>query len=149
MGKGFKGTRLYDYDYSGTTFDDDTIDKLCEGALIGCNHSELCLYANVSHSALYRFYGNNPDFKDKIELLRNDTAIKARMTVRQSIIGDHDPITAKWYLERKVKDEFTAKADIAIQSDNVLTIEDKEESLKSFLTALTGSQTVDEGKSEE
>ena len=149
MSKGFTGTRFMNVDYSGSTFDDDIVQRLYDAALIGCNMSECALYANVSRSALYIFLGKNPSVKDKLELLRNDTALQARRTVRQSIIDDHDPITAKWYLERKVKDEFTARSDVSIQSDNVLTIEDKEESLKSFLTALTGSQTDSNGKSEE
>lgn len=136
----FKGTRLYNYDYSGVSFDDDTIDKLCEGALIGCNMGELALYANISRSALYRFLSNNSDFREKIDTLRQDTSIRARKTVRQAIT-DGDEITAKWYLERKVKEEFTARSDIDINVDAGLSIEDKEKQIESFLTTLRRSET--------
>lgn len=136
-------------DYSGSNFDDDIVQRLYDAAIIGCNMSECALYANVSRAALYRFLSKNESVRDKIDLLRNDTTIAARRTVRQSIIEDKDPITAKWYLERKASNEFTVKHDIDINAAGSLTIEDKEKQLESFLTALTGSQAGSNSKSEE
>lgn len=149
-GRSYKDNIYYKGARSGrpAAITEEEVEKMEEAALIGCTMSEIALYVGVSESCLYSFLKDNQEFKDRLDLLRNDTTLKARQSVRQSII-EGDPITSKWYLERKASNEFTVKHDIDINAAGSLTIEDKEESLKSFLTALTGSQTDSNSKSEE
>ena len=142
MGKrSFTGTRFYDYDYSRTTFDDETIDRLCEAALLGANMSECALYAHVSRSALYRFLSDNPGLKDKLEHLRDDTALQARIKAREAILKG-DEVMTRWYLERKRKDEFSLSQSIDINAAVGLTsIEDKKNALHDYLMQFKGAET--------
>ena len=50
-------------------------------------------------------------YKEKIEIWKSYEKIKARMVVHKALDkGDRD--MAKWYLERKAKDEFNTKMEI-------------------------------------
>lgn len=136
----FRGTRFKDLDYSGTTFDDEIVDKILEAARIGCPHIEIALYAGVSRAVLYRFYDQNPDFKDKVEALRHDTSLQARINVRKSIIENRDIVDSKWYLERKNCDEFSISQHVDVTGIDKPTISDKQTALHDMLMQFAGAE---------
>ena len=77
---------------------------------MGCSDIEACLYADISKTALYNYQQKNPDFVDQKELWKEQLTLKAR-TVIANALNNKDENTAKWYLERKAKNEFSTKVE--------------------------------------
>lgn len=75
---------------------------------LGCSDLEACIYADISKTTLYNFQEKHPDFVDRKELLKEKLVLKARSVIAKSL-NDDDKDTAKWYLEKKKKDEFSTK----------------------------------------
>lgn len=93
-----------------TVMTDDTIDKLQQSWAMGCSDLEACCYAGVSAAALYNYQKAHPDFVDRKAVLKERMVLKAREVVHKALQeGDKD--MAKWYLERKKKDEFSTKVE--------------------------------------
>lgn len=89
---------------------DETVAKLEEAFKIGCNETEAALHANISVATLIRYKKAHPDFAKRIELLKKKPILKARLNVINAL-NDGDMDTSKWYLERKAKDEFSARTE--------------------------------------
>lgn len=85
----------------------EVLAKLEQAFGMGCSDKEACLYADISMDALYNHQNRNPHFAEWKALLKEKPVLKARNTVVQSL---SDPENAKWYLERKTKGEFNARA---------------------------------------
>ena len=93
-----------------TVMTDVVLQKLEQGFLMGFNDTEACLYANIAPSTLYKYQENNPEFAEKKNHLRENPKMIAKTTVYNRL--GRDPETAKWYLERKSKDEFSPRAEL-------------------------------------
>ena len=91
-----------------TKFTPETISKLEQAFSVGCTDVEACLLANVSNSALYNYQQANPDFVERKERLKESLSLKSRLVIADKLNKD-DVDTAKWYLERKKKNEFSTK----------------------------------------
>lgn len=113
---------------------DSVLSKLEEAYLMGCSDREACLLSQISPSALYRYQEAHPEFRERKKTLQKALTIKARKIIQRDL-EEGDSITAKWYLERKEKQEFSAKADIDINNkfDSELTIEEREKALDKLL----------------
>ncbi len=85
----------------------EVLAKLEHAFGIGCSDKEACLYAGISMDALYNYQNRRPDFGEWKALLKEKPVLKARSVVVNSL---SDPETSKWYLERKTKGEFNARA---------------------------------------
>lgn len=93
-----------------TVMTDETIDKLQESWAMGCSDLEACCYANISSAALYNYQKAHPEFVERKAVLKERMVLKAREVVHKALQeGDKD--MAKWYLERKKKDEFSTKVE--------------------------------------
>lgn len=77
----------------------------------GLSDREACLIADISPSTLYDYCTENPDFAERKELLKDKPKIKAKLNVAEAI-ENKDIDMSKWYLERKAKEEFSAKQTI-------------------------------------
>lgn len=88
----------------------ETIDKLRTAFLMGCSDIEACLYADISKTALYNYQQKNPNFVDQKEQWKEQLTLKARTVIANSL-NNKDENTAKWYLERKAKNEFSTKVE--------------------------------------
>lgn len=98
----------------------EKLEKLEEAFKLGCNNREACFYADIAESTFYDFLKEYPEFSEKINVWKEYEKIKARMVVHKALEhGDKD--MAKWYLERKAKDEFSTKQEFGGSLD--LTIE--------------------------
>lgn len=97
---------------------------LKEAFFMGCTNREACLYADVAESTFYDFLKEYPEYSEKIDIWKNYEKIKARMVVHKALDkGDRD--MAKWYLERKAKDEFSTKQEVdATVNNRVVIIDD-------------------------
>jgi hypothetical protein len=91
-----------------TTMTKDTLAKLEYAFSIGCSDSEACLHANINKSTLYRFQNENPEFKDRKDLLKEKLVLVARTNIAYKL-NEKDTATSIWYLERKKKAEFSTR----------------------------------------
>lgn len=86
-----------------TVITEEVLRKLEEAFAMGCTDIEACLYADISKTALYEYQEKNPYFAERKAELKENPVLKARTTIIKSL---KDPNHAKWYLEKKKKDEF-------------------------------------------
>lgn len=94
-----------------TAFTPETISKLEEAFMNGATDIEACLIADVSTTALYNYQLRNPSFVERKQKLKEQPAYQARKVIIDKIhSGDAD--TAKWYLERKKKAEFSTRQEL-------------------------------------
>lgn len=88
----------------------ELVNKLETAFSMGCTDLEACLFANISKQTLYNYQDKNPEFVDRKAMLKEKLILKARSVIAESL-NKKDENTAKWYLERKRKDEFSAKSE--------------------------------------
>jgi len=77
---------------------------------MGLNDVEACLVAGIHKSTLYRYQNSHPEFLERKSDLKSNPIVKAKTTVYKLL--DTDISTAKWYLERKAREEFGQQIDI-------------------------------------
>jgi hypothetical protein len=91
-----------------TVMTQQTLEKLRECFFYGHTDEEACLLANISTDVLYKYQREHPDFINEKNMLKQNPNALARKIIYDSLeSGDKD--TAKWYAERKMKDEFSTK----------------------------------------
>lgn len=90
----------------------EVVTKLEQAFSMGCTDEEACLFADISRMSLQRYQEAHPSFRDRKALLKQKLVLKARSVIAEAL-NRKDENTAKWYLERKKKDEF-GKADTEI-----------------------------------
>lgn len=98
---------------------DIVIAKLEEAAAIDASVDEMCFYADISRDSFYRYWNAHPEFRHRIEQLRNKPVLLARQEFIKGITGN--PEIAIKYLERKKKDEFSPKSEVDL---NIKTIKE-------------------------
>lgn len=81
--------------------------NLCHALSMGCTDKEACVQAEISETQLYYYQKINPRFLQYKAALKEKPILKARERIYESL--DTSVETAKWYLERKRKDEFSTK----------------------------------------
>lgn len=86
-----------------------TYERLRTAFLMGCNKEQAAAYAEISKQTLYSYINSNPDFAQEIEKWMQNPLIKAKSTIYNDL---SNPDTAKWYLERKLKDEFSTRQEM-------------------------------------
>lgn len=99
------------------------LQQLEQAFKMGCTNREACFYANVQESTFYLFLKEFPEYLEKINMWKEYEKIKARMVVHKALDkGDRD--MAKWYLERKAKNEFSTKQEYDANINNRVEIID-------------------------
>lgn len=89
------------------------VSKLELGFLKGLNVTQCCRYAGISRPPFYEYCDKHPEFLDKIEELQSNPSMMAKVNIVDAI-ENGDLELSKWWLERKNKDEFSLKQDIAV-----------------------------------
>lgn len=74
---------------------------------IGSTDEEACASAQISTSTLYNYQTDNPDFLEEKETRKLKPVLLAREIIFNAL-SSGDVAIAKWYLERKKKDEFAS-----------------------------------------
>jgi hypothetical protein len=93
-----------------TKMTDETVEKLKQYFMQGHTKIEACILANIDRGTLHNYCKKYPEFSTLIEELREKPTAIARNIVNKSLQeGDKD--MAKWYLERKKKDEFSTRSE--------------------------------------
>lgn len=83
--------------------------KIEEVAALGGSIEEMAMFADINRATLYSYLEDNKEFSDRIDALRERPVLKARTTIMADI---ESPDTAKWYLERKKRNEFSPKVEV-------------------------------------
>lgn len=94
----------------------ETLEKLRTGFLKGYDDEEACLYADIAPSTLYEYQKKNPEFSEQKAQWKKNPILKAKEVVYDAI-ERKDKETAKWYLERKKKEEFSTRSETDITSN--------------------------------
>ena len=115
-----------------TKMTDAVIAKLEEAYALGCSDREACLYADIAPSVLYRYQSAHPEFRERKAVLKEKPVLKARIA-SDKLLTEGDPVHTRWFLEHRKADEFNTRAEIALQADGALSIEDRGKALDSFL----------------
>lgn len=102
---------------------EEELRKLEEAFKLGCTNREACFYANVKESTFYDYLKEYPEYSEKIDIWKSYEKIKARMVVHNAL-EKNDREMAKWYLERKAKDEFSTKQEFDSTVNNKIVIID-------------------------
>jgi ACT domain-containing protein len=104
-----------------TVMTEEIVSKLEYGFMKGLNVTECCHYADISRTTFYDYLEKNPEFSNRIEELKSNPSTRAKLNIVEAIeSGDTD--LAKWWLERRNKDEFSLKQEIAADVKESVTI---------------------------
>lgn len=79
------------------------LQKMEEVFAMGGTDEESCFYAGISPQTLYNYQRENPDYLERKRLLKMRPILKARKSIYDSL---DNPEIAKWYLARKIREEF-------------------------------------------
>lgn len=91
-----------------TVMTPEVLHKLEEAFAIGCSDTEACSYADISPRTLYKYQEDEPEFIQRKEQLKEKPILKAKNTIVKAL---SEPEHAKWYLERKRKNEFAQRSE--------------------------------------
>lgn len=96
----------------------DVVNKLEQAFSLGCTDSEACLYADISRQTLYNYEAKHPEFIDRKATLKEKPFLLARKTIIEDC---KTPEGARWYMERKKKNEFALRTELTGKDgDNLL-----------------------------
>lgn len=88
----------------------DTLGKLEQAFAYDSTIEEACFFADINPDTYYSYVKENPEFAERVKSIRNRPILSAREKVVKEIKTDVN--TAKWYLERKKKNEFAARSEV-------------------------------------
>ena len=86
----------------------EVLGLLAQAFSIGSTIAEACFFAGIAESTYYEWIKVDPALSEKHKGLKERPVLKARQTV-VSAMNNGDVATAKWYLERKRKQEFSVQ----------------------------------------
>lgn len=90
-------------------FTAELLEKLDYAFLAGASDYEACLWANIHPRSLWNYEEKNPEYILHKEKLRSANNLRARLIITEALKSPDFTIqleTAKWYAERKIKDEY-------------------------------------------
>lgn len=93
-----------------TVMNKETLEKLRQGFLMGFSDREACSYADINPQSLYNYQTDHPEYVEQKELWKQQPIFKAKMIV-VAALERKDREMAKWYLERKNKEEFSPRSE--------------------------------------
>lgn len=82
------------------------VEDLIEAKKIGANDNMCCYYAGITKHQYDYFVKVHPDFSEFFTYLKDNPKVKALKTIYNDL---RNPETAKWYLERKLKEEYSSR----------------------------------------
>lgn len=93
-------------------FTPETVEKLEDAFRDGASISEACDQAGIDRQTYYNWLEQVDGFSAKMEDAREWVNEIARAVVAQRITKRKDVETAKWWLERRVKDKFSPRSEL-------------------------------------
>lgn len=89
----------------------ETVKKLEEGFAQGFSVNNACIWANISKQTFYTYCENKEGFLDHCKTLQKKPLIKSILVINKAL-NEGDVGTAKWYAERKGKEEFSTRQEL-------------------------------------
>lgn len=87
----------------------ETVRKLKEAFAIGADVTAACAFAEISRETYYDWCKKDPKLAEETDRLREKPVLKAFNTVYKEL----DKVdTAKWYLERRRKTDFSTRQEL-------------------------------------
>ena len=93
-----------------TIMNEATISKLKEGFAQGFSVRNACTWANINQDTYFEYCKKHPEFSEQCKTLQQKPLLKAILVINKAL-NEGDVNTAKWYAERKAKDEFSLKTE--------------------------------------
>jgi len=93
------------------------IASLEEAFFWGANDTQAYTHAGICKSTFYYWQEVNPDFVEKKAGMQENIKLRAKRVLVESIVGG-DVNSAKFWLERKSKDEFSLRNEITGANGN-------------------------------
>ena len=90
--------------------DDMTLQKLENAFSLGAKDGEACFQAGIAPATLYNYQNAHPEYVERKNQLKDRMIFKARSVIAEAL-NNRDKEVAKWYLERKAKNEFSTKVE--------------------------------------
>lgn len=103
-----------------TKLTEETRKKAYEAAALGASVLELAFYVNVSRRTFYNWIKMDEAFAEEIDRLRQKPILKARQTIVKSL---DDPSGAQWFLERKLKKEFSTRQEVTGEDGKAISVD--------------------------
>lgn len=119
--------------------DDIVLKKLEEAFALGCTDEEASFYADISPRTLYNYQTENPEFLQRKDQLKQNPILKARQTLVNNLDKAEN---ARWFLERKKKEEFGSHQEVEHTGEFNLKIDG--ESI--YIHTARGTTSGDEGE---
>jgi hypothetical protein len=94
-----------------TVITDEVVLELIKAFHDGLNIQQACWQSEISRNAYYDRYNIDPIFKDKMDRARQFLSMNSRLKIREAIMAG-DLKTARWYLERRDKDDFSSRTEV-------------------------------------
>lgn len=92
----------------------EILERLRTAFAIGATDEEAAAFAEIGVSTLYDYQKKNKGFSEEKEALKKKPILMAKMTVVRSL---NEPKDAQWYLERKLKKEFSLRSEVEHSGD--------------------------------
>lgn len=115
------------------TIKSEKVQKLQIAFCLGCSDEEACLFAGVKRSTFYDFCKKHPEFSEQKEQWKKNPILKAKKLIFDNLGTDLK--TARWYLERKCRNEFSLK--------NEITEDNNSDTKLAYLQALKNMTNAD------
>jgi len=104
-----------------TVMTQDTVNKLEEAFSRGLSVSNACIFANISKQTYYDYAEKTEGFIDRNQALQQKPLIKSIFIISDALEGG-DLSTAKWYAERKAKDEYSLRQELTGKDGEVFEL---------------------------
>lgn len=91
----------------------------------GLNKTQAFKYAGTTKDVYYRAIKKDKELSDKMHAAQWHLNMKSREVVASAIVEQKDVQTAKWYLERKAKDEFSLRRETTGAGGGAIKVESK------------------------
>ena len=92
----------------------ELVEKLERAFGMGFTDDQACLFVGIDKHTLYSYCDKFPEFSTKKELLKKKPDLKAKLNIVNAINSKDSSIslpTSKWWVERKLKDEFSLRVE--------------------------------------
>lgn len=94
--------------------DEVTLQKLENAFSLGATDGEACFQAGIAPATLYNYQNAHPEYVERKNQLKDRMIFKARSVIAEAL-NNKDKEVAKWYLERKAKNEFSTRQELTGQ----------------------------------
>lgn len=91
-----------------TKMTEELVGKLEQGLAHGFSVAEACDYAEINRDTYYEWLKKSEGFSDRMNRAQTDLQRRAKINL-STAINKGDVELSKYYLERRCKDEFSAK----------------------------------------